>query len=199
MSHDPLAPIWARLDSVQPVFFHADLERSLNGVHDRLVDLGVLKESTPSLYAQCTECGGGHLVRAVWVPNARTGRDEPRLPCPTCGPVATSTDNLRRWVVDVPELLDRVCAATAIKGARAELVPNHLWFVGTAVWGGRSHQVCFARATHARTRGPVIAALKSRPRAVLLHPTEHAAGLWGRPRSTRPWRWNRWWDSAPTD
>ena len=142
MSHDPLAPIWARLDSLQPVFFHYDLGRALGAERDRLVGLDVLKETI-------------------------------------CGPSAIGPDDLRRWVVDVPELLARVCVAAGIRAARAELVEGHLWFVGTAQWGGRSHQVYFARATHARTRESVVAALAPRPRAVLLHPTEHAAWRWG--------------------
>lgn len=176
---DALTPVWQRLDSAQPVFFHADLERALNGGREPLLRLGVLREASPALHAQCLECGRGHLVPVVWATNARTAEAEARLPCPECGPVPIAPDRVRRWVVDVPALLARACAAASIRPALAEPVPGHLWYLGTAVWAGRRREAYCARFVHGHPRAAVLAALAPFPRAVLFHPTEHALRLWG--------------------
>lgn len=197
---DGLKPVWQRLDNVQPVFYHADLEHILNGGRDRLVGLGLLKETTPSLHAQCLECGNGHLVPAVWLPNVGTGQEEPRLPCPTCGPVPISADCLRRWLVDVPTLLARLSTVACIRQAHAEIVPNHLWYLGTATWCGRSRQVFFARATHAHKREAAVTAIKPnriRVRCCSTRPnTRSACGAISLQTLESPW--SRLFHSAPT-
>jgi hypothetical protein len=118
-------------------------------------------------------------VRAVgWVEEAATGVRRAYVPCPNCGPVAVAPDSLRRWAVDVPALLAGVFAAAGGRAALAEVVPGHLWYLGTAPWLGRPRQAYFARAVYGHPRAAVLAALTPHPRAVLFHPTAHAVRLW---------------------
>src|SRR6266545_1209681 len=124
---DALTAVWQRLDSSRPVFMQDDAAGALNGARNELLSLGVLREAAPSLYARCPGCAGGVLLQAQPLPNARTGVNELRLPCPACGPVPIHPDCLRRWSVDVGTLLGLVAAAAGMRSALAELVEGHLW------------------------------------------------------------------------
>ena len=179
MSRDPLAPIWARLDTEPPVFFGDRPDPEFEGSRDRLVGAGFLRETAPAAIALCTACGGGHVRAVSWVEEPGTGARHAYLPCPNCGLVRVEPARLRRWAVDAHALLTAVFGAARGRAAVSELVPNRLWYLGTATWLGRSRQAYFTRSAHVHARPAVRAALDPHPRAVLFHPTEHARRAWG--------------------
>ncbi len=178
MSHDPLAPIWTRLDCEPPVFFADRPEPGFSTSRDRLVDLGFVQEIEPAQVAVCLACGGGHVRRVIWYEDSKTGRRAGRIPCPNCGSVPIDPGALGRWSVDVPCLLAAAFRAAGGRVGIDAVVPGHLWFVGSATWLGRSRQAYFARFVHGAPRAAVLAALKPHPRAVLFHPTERAVRMW---------------------
>jgi hypothetical protein len=173
-----LTPAWQRLDSAWPAFFHGEMTSVLNGAGDRLRELRVLQETKPVESLSCAECGRGTLLHAVWPPESAKGNRQPVLPCPECGPVPIPADSLRRWAIDLPSLLKSVAAAARLRNTFAEVVPGHLWYLGTGNWCDRSHQVYFARFVYGHPRAIVRNNLAKYSKAVLLLPTEASARAW---------------------
>jgi hypothetical protein len=179
MPPGPLTAVLQRLDADPPLFFDDQLGQALAGSRDRLLGLGLLRPAAPSNSAACRECGNGYTNRVVWLTDGRTGRPAPFIPCRECGPVRVPPDRLRRWAIDVPNLLAAVLAAAGGRGTPAEVVPDgRLWHLGHVTWGGRSREAYFARCVYYPVRPAVAAALAARPKAVLFLPTEASARGW---------------------
>jgi hypothetical protein len=178
MSRDPLALIWQRLDNEPPVFFADRPDPEFDAVRDQLLAAEFLRVAEPARTSVCLACGGGHVRSIVWLEDAQTGNRAAFLPCPECGTVRLNPDRLRRWSIDLTQLLTRIFVAMGGTAALHEMVSGRLWYLGKAKWGGKSHQVYFARHVHGSVRAAVLAAIATYPRAVLLQPTEHALTLW---------------------
>lgn len=179
MSHEPFRRTLRRLDDEPPVFFADEVERHLSPIRDRLVGLGLLRETTPATCVPCRHCGNGHVARVEFVRSSRTGRTHAYLPCPECGPVEVRPDHLKRWTVDAAALVAVLASATGMQGPFEDVVAGRLWRVGKTSWGGRPREAYFARRVHEGCRPAVLAELARRPKALVFVPTEEAAGRWG--------------------
>src|SRR5262245_12919822 len=99
MSPDGLHNLWQRWDSDPPLFHADEVQDQLGSAFDRLVSLGILRESTPAEYAPCWDCGDGFVGRITCVLHPSTGRRRAYFQCPECGVKEVPFDQLRRWVV----------------------------------------------------------------------------------------------------
>lgn len=179
MSHEPFRRTLRRLDDEPPVFFADEVERHLSPIRERLVSLGLLRETTPATSVPCRHCGHGHVARVEFVRSSRTGRMHAYLPCPECGPVEVRPDHLKRWTVDAAALVAVLASAAGIAGAAEEVGAGRLWRAGKASWGGRPREVYFARHVQEGCRPAVLAELARRPKALVFVPTEETARRWG--------------------
>jgi hypothetical protein len=179
MSHEPFRRTLRRLDDEPPVFFADEVDRHLSPIRDRLVGLGLLRETTPATCVPCRHCGNGHVARVEFARSSRTGRTHAYLPCPECGPVEVRPDHLKRWTVDAAALVAVLARAAGIAGTAQEVLAGRLWRVGKASWGGRPREAYFARHVHEGCRPAVQAELARRPKALVFVPTEEAARRWG--------------------
>lgn len=178
MQTDPLTPVWERLDCEPPLFSSEDLDRELGESRDRVVNLGFLRETSGARSALCSECSNGHVGIIQSLAGHRTGQVQSYIVCPECGPVPIHTDRLRRWEVHIPHLLKAVMHAARGRHTHVELIAGHLWHMGNATWSGRRREVYFGRCVHDGNRDAVVAAIATRPIALLLFPTEVAALAW---------------------
>jgi hypothetical protein len=181
MAPDLLRPLWHRLDTDPPCFFAEEFHRAFAPSHQRVLDLRLLRPAAASATARCPECGSGHVGTAHRLLDRRTGRVVVHLSCPTCGPTRVEPDELRRWAVDVPNLLSAVVAAAGGRGEPTELVPGHVWRLGHVTWCGRPRETYFVRCLHEGSRAAVTAALARHPKAALMFATEAAARKWAGP------------------
>jgi hypothetical protein len=177
MTPDPFVLMLQRLDDQPPLFFAEEARKHFGPTLDRLIGLGLLRQTTPAASAPCCDCG--HVGRVEFVTGRRTGRTHAYLPCTDCGAVEVPLDALKRWAVDVPALLAALADAAGVCGPLAEVATGHLWRVGKASWGGRPREVDFARHVAADNRPALVAELSRRPKAVLLLPTEASVRRWG--------------------
>jgi hypothetical protein len=179
MVSDPLPLMLQRLDDEPPVFFAEEAHEHLGPALERLVGLGLLRETTPATSAPCWDCGRGYVGRVEFVTSSRTGRRHAYVPCPECGAVEVPLDRLKRWAVDVPGLLAAVADAAGVRGPPAEAVAGHLWRVGKANWGQRPREVYFAWHVYEDNRPALAAEMSRRPKALLFLPTEASVRRWG--------------------
>jgi hypothetical protein len=167
-----LLVILQRLDNEPPLFFWDEVQGFPEGTLGRLIDIRVLREITASPTAVCWGCGGGHVGHVEFIANNRTGDRHAYIPCPQCGPVEVPPEHLKRWIVDIPGFLETLSTAGEIRGPCGELVPGHLWRLGVARWGRRPREVFFARHVDDDNVLLILTELASRPKTVLLMPTE---------------------------
>ncbi len=178
MSPELLSRIWQRLDSEPPLFFADEVGRHFGDGLTRLIELGLLSETTPSSCVPCWDCGRGFVGRVEFLLHRRTGTRRPYIHCPECGVKEVAPESLKRWSVDATGCLTATSQAAGIRGPATEVVAGRLWRVGRAVWGQRPREVYFARHVHDANRSGVVDGLATHPRAVLLMPTHDGAERW---------------------
>ncbi len=159
MQRDPLVPVLLRLDNDPPLFLARDVEGERVSWRDRLLSLGLIQEVAPTQFAVCGECQQGHIRRVRWLTDDRTGGVKAFLPCSECGPVQISPDQLRRWAVVVPTLLENILIAAGGRGNPTEVVSGHLWHLGSVPWEGRQRDAYFARCPFHKSLGSIHGAL----------------------------------------
>jgi hypothetical protein len=178
MPPDALQNLWQRWDNDPPVF-HADEVQPLFGpILDRLVSMGLVRETTPSECAPCWDCGDGFVGRITCVRQPSTGERRAYIHCPECGVKEVAFEHLRRWVVADEDALHALAVAAGLRSGFTESVANHLWRIGYGVFGRRRREVYFARNVHDGNRDDVIAVLVKHAKALLLVPTPASAEHW---------------------
>lgn len=178
MPPDVLHNLWERWDNDPPLFHADEVQGQLGSAFDRLVTLGLLRESAPAECAPCWDCGDGFVGRITCVHDASTGHRRAYIHCPECGVKEVSFDHLRRWVVPHEDALGVLANASGLAGGVTECVTNHLWRIGYGVFSQHRRDVYFARNVYDANCDDIVAVLVKRPKALLLVPTPANAERW---------------------
>jgi hypothetical protein len=179
MQPNPLTPVLQRLDNDPPVFFADQACHELGESWGSLLAHGLLRDIQPSNSARCEGCGIGFANRIEWMTDKQSGKAVAYMPCPECGPVRISADNLRRSAVDIPRLLAALLHAAQGRGTPEETIPGHLWHLGRVLLCRRWREAYFVRCINDRNRPAVKSALTTHAKALLFFPTEASAHRWG--------------------
>jgi hypothetical protein len=132
-----MTDVLTRSERPEPVLGAADVAVWSGGALERLITPGVLAATTPAESFACDACGFDHVEPVQW---ERTP-GQPVRACICCaveGVVWLNPDDLRRWVVRLPVLAERVGAAVGATGGIRERVPGRVWKLGTVRAGGRA-------------------------------------------------------------
>lgn len=143
---DPLQFLWPVVDAPEPVVATHVVATWPSGVHQWLIEWGLLRDAEPAQHVLCPECQG-HVeeVLAVEGPNASTRFV---IPCPEVMRAEVSPTALRQWAVDLTALASALTSSLALSGKCSELLSGRLWRLGRTNWQGSSRDVLFACGLH---------------------------------------------------
>ena len=144
MSRDPLDVIWRSADSPDPLLIFEDLAGMPRETMTRLLELGILRESTTATHVVCDACCDDHLEQVMPV-KYPDGKTRFFIPCPQNGRVEVSCERLLQWRVDYLPLLDALASALSVTGRPSEIQPGRVWNLGRAALAGKSKLVWAAR------------------------------------------------------
>jgi hypothetical protein len=151
---DALSIIWPFVDGVDPLFGIQMVRRWPDGVFDRLLQHGLLRQVANASELACPDCRNGHVESVVAV---ETPRDGIRfyIPCPVNLRVQVPPDALQQWTIDFDRLAILVAAAADAKGQVTTLSSGQLWRLGKVQWQSSKREALFALGL----AGPNVAAL----------------------------------------
>lgn len=148
---DPLAVVWERIDLPSPLIDGDEVLRLGEGVLDRLVATGLVRETGAAASVVCDACDLGHVEDVVFVDTPADAGVRAYIRCPENGRVRVPIDRLRQWEVDLSGIARAVARALAGGSAApgiAEIAPSRIWFLGKAHLAGRSRELFLARGIH---------------------------------------------------
>jgi hypothetical protein len=135
------------------VFAADELKSWPAGLRDRLVALGLLRETKPATGVMCYSCSHPHPA-AVFYPNEGLfGRTRPHIMCPEDGLLAVDFDDMRQWRVDRQALARALAQSLELTGYLEQLVPDQVWALGRRHMAGRFREfflLCGANCRDAR-------------------------------------------------
>ncbi len=169
---DPLEVLWPLVDAPDSLVSAHVVASWPVGVHQRLVELGMLRPAADAGRVICPECG--EHIEEVLAIDGPEGCMRFVIPCPAVMRADVPSAALKQWSVDHPRLVTALASTLALTGKCAELVPNRLWRLGRTQWNGRSRDAFFARGLHwsdgetvrgvlVRGRKPIVFVALKRP------------------------------------
>jgi hypothetical protein len=154
--HAELQPLWWRAEHVDPVFAADELKSWPAGLRDRLVALGLLRETEPATSVMCSSCAHPHPA-AVFYPNEdHFGRTQPHIMCPEDGLLAVDFDDLRQWLVDRPVLARALAQSLELTGYLEQLVSDRVWALGRRHMAGRFREFFLLCGANCRDAGMLL-------------------------------------------
>lgn len=135
---------------------------------------GIVRPADAATSVACADCGSLRRVQ-IEIDVDKVGHGY--ISCPECGIAEVDLAALRRWAIDPEQLLVAIFQSAATV-ALTELVPQRLWRIGKAAWGGRPRELLFALCKRHDVEDAVRNVLKKRPKSVLFVPTEPDAASW---------------------
>ena len=135
----------------------------------------------PARGLACQHCDGPYCLPVEFVRHVPSGAVHGYVSCSQCGLSQVDPRQLDRWRVSAEGLLTSVVASLASAPRRpAVVIEGSLWSAGKLHLAGQLRE-CFFAARVRTAAGQDVAAeyLRSRPRCVVLAPTEEAAARWG--------------------
>ena len=139
-----LRDVWFRATCGDPVFSYDDVHRWRWDEFDRLVRIGVLRETAQARYVICDACTEGHREEVVWESSVRTPTGmRGYIPCPEERSVPVDPERLRQWAVDAGTLARLIAAVTELSGPVEEKARG-FWSLGRRRVAGRFREFCLA-------------------------------------------------------
>jgi len=139
-----LRDVWVRASCGDPLFSYDDVHRWRQDEFERLVLMGVLRETAQARYVLCDACTEGHREEVVWESSVRTPTGmRGYIPCPEERSVPIDPERLRQWAVDAGTLARLIAAVTELSGPVEEKTRG-LWYLGRRHVAGRFREFCLA-------------------------------------------------------
>jgi len=168
--------------SEQPVFAFDEVHCWPAGLLDRLVDIGLLRETEPAELIACNNCDEGHVLE----PEIREYPDLGAVAvakCPTCGRVQFSLDRLKQWGGDFDGLALLLATELKSDASPMSIVPGRIALLGSIATPAGMLDVFFGRGLawdDATTvlREAVRLATSNAP-VILLPQDAPSASFWG--------------------
>jgi hypothetical protein len=139
-----LRDVWVRASCGDPVFSYDDVHRWRQDEFERLVLIGVLRETAQARYVLCDACTEGHREEVAWESSVRTPTGiRGYIPCPEERSVPIDPERLRQWAVDAGTLARLIAAVTELSGPVEEKTRG-FWYLGRRRIAGRFREFCLA-------------------------------------------------------
>ena len=144
MSPDPLSIIWRCGDIPDPVLAGDEVGCLSAPIFDRLVNLGLLRETHTARHVTCLDCAEQH-VEEVWSVICPDGCTRFFIRCPENGRIEVGRERLLQWAIDYTPLQQALISAFSAIGDPEEVAPGRIWNLGRAALGGKSRTLWMAR------------------------------------------------------
>jgi hypothetical protein len=131
---------------------------------------GVLKPISPARSLPCLSCGGDHVGEVVFLDGAEPRQVRAYLPCPNCGPSPVELDDLRRWRVDIEQLIQTTVGKSVDQDQFSVMHANRLWRIGKAAGDVGNLTVFFGRQFHRQDTAAILQSARIPTKAVVLVP-----------------------------
>lgn len=169
---DPLELFWPLVDAPDSLVAAHIVACWPAGVHQRLVEVGLLRSAAVASRVLCPECG--EHIEEVLAIDGPGGCPRFAIPCPAVMRADVPPSAIKQWTVDHAHLARALAKTLALTGKCTELVPGRLWRLGRTQWNGASRDVLFARGLHwndgetvrailVRGRKPIVFVALTRP------------------------------------
>lgn len=169
--------LWPLMETPEPTIAAHVVAAWPAGVHQSLLDLGLLIQAADADRVRCPECHAH--VEEVIACDGPGGVPRFYVPCPEVHRAHVPALARRRWAVNTARTADAIAVALRLNGTGAELVPGRVWRLGRTTWRNTPRDVTLARglawgdapnfrAVFMRCRKPIVFVPQMRP----------AAGLW---------------------
>jgi len=144
MSPDPLDLIWHCADNLSPALVLEDMEAMSHSHLDRLIDLGLVRQTVTATHVTCDACAEGHVeeVTRIVYPDQATRFF---IACPENGRVEVPRERLLQWTVDYLPLFASLSSALSASSGVTEVIPGRVWNLGRAALAGKSRTMWAAR------------------------------------------------------
>lgn len=140
---DPLELLWPLMDSPSTMIA-ADLVAFWPpGLHQRLLELGVLRQAGNAERILCPECRN-HVEEVVALPGAG-GLTRYAIACPEAMRVIVPPAVLQQWIADAGQLAIALVTTLRLTGQPKELSPDRLWRLGRWRYQGATRDMLLAR------------------------------------------------------
>jgi hypothetical protein len=144
MSPDPLDLLWRCADNPTPALVLENLEAISQSDLDRLMELGLVRESATATHVICDACAEGHVEEVDRIEYA----DHVTrffITCPENGRVEVPRERLMQWAVDYLPLFLSLSSALSASTGVTEVFPGRVWNLGRAALAGKSKTIWVAR------------------------------------------------------
>lgn len=125
---DPMRLIWPLLDLPVSVLTVDAVMSWPPGVHQQLLEMGVLRPTTGADRVLCPECRDH--VEDVLAISGPGDRIRYAITCPEHMRVTLSPADLRQWIVDVNHVAAMIASGFQLTGKLTELAPGRIWRLG---------------------------------------------------------------------
>ncbi len=146
--HSVLEEILSRTDIAGAMVYRADeVARWPRPAHERLLELGLLREVERARTVWCDGCGNGCVVHPDLGVDPETGKLRGYYFCrdpENGGPITFDEDEFRRFEFQLAPLARMVAEAIGTQGAVAAVVPDRVYLLGTLPAGGGPLEVFLA-------------------------------------------------------
>jgi len=142
---DPLSVLWERAELSSSCFDGDEVLRWDEGLLERLIAVGLVREINAASSVVCDACDFGHVEDVMFIDALAEAGARAYIWCPDNGRIRVPIDRLRQWEVDFGGVARSLAQALNRDGAPEELVPSRLWLLGKAVFAARSRDVFLAR------------------------------------------------------
>jgi len=140
MSPDPFDLIWRCADNPSPALVVEDMEAIPRPDLDRLIELGLVKQTATAMHVTCDACTEGHVEEVVRImyPDQVTRFF---ITCPESGRVEVPRERLLQWTVDYLPLFTALLSALSASPSVEEVLPGRVWNLGRVALAGKSRTI----------------------------------------------------------
>jgi len=141
--NDALDQLWPLLEAHCPIVAAHVVVGWPAGVHERLVDMGLLVRAEDAQRVLCPECHG-HFEELI-ASQRPNGSVDFYIPCPRVLRAHVPPEARWQWQANLNGLVASLALTLAVTGRPAELLPGRLWRLGRTAWQGTRRDVLFTR------------------------------------------------------
>jgi len=149
MSQNTLSLILKRIDApITAVFSHDEIILWPEGDLELLLELGLLRESSPAKSVECDECEEACIEEVIYIDGPKEGQVRAYVAChrrEDVGRIQVQFDRLRRWEVNLPLIARGLAELVGFTYEIDEVIDGRLWYLGAPYVEGNRIDLFFAR------------------------------------------------------
>jgi len=140
------------------------------GVHQQLIDRGLLVRIEDAQHVLCPQCGE-HIEEVVAV-DGPNGSIRLFVPCPEVLRAQVPPEARWQWQVNLDGVARGLASVLGLRGRSKQLVPQRVWRLGRTDWQATRRDVLLARGLGWEDRAAVWGTIRRQHRPILFVPQQ---------------------------